>query len=319
MTTYYNKTTFILLISLSLFFSCSENKKAVATTDLEQEQSTPITVTGSDFSNFAKIGSKYTSETLNISKVNSVPQGGENQIWDFREYKDENHTRDTTHDNHPVPAGSSFTSATFVREHQSDFHKDLNYTEFFEVSEEGFYKLGVKVNQATVNLGNGILLTSTGEEDPITPKDLIFKFPMNYKDKTHYEGFLVEQYQLTAPPFDFSDAPVERKLTSNVKSEVIGWGKLILPHEALEDTTEVLLIKNTESVTVNYLVNDTTAPEALLSPLGLKEGATHEMIFYNFVSKEHGVIMSMDFNVDDNTKKVVFPAHFASYTIEKHF
>ena len=43
------------------------------------------------------------------------------------------------------------------------------------------------------------------------------------------------------------------------------------------------------------------------------------MVFYNFVSKEHGVIVSMDFNIDDDTKEALFPAHFASYTVEKPF
>ncbi|PIY08954.1 MAG: hypothetical protein COZ18_09600 [Flexibacter sp. CG_4_10_14_3_um_filter_32_15] len=182
-----------------------------------------------------------------------------------------------------------------------------------------FYKLGVKVNQATANLGNGILLTSMGEEDPITLKDLIFKFPVNYKDTTHYEGFLVEEYTLTVPSMGFADAPAKRKMTSNVKSEVVGWGKVILPHEALEDTTKVLLIKNTETMVANYLVNGTTAPEALLSPLGLKEESTHSIIFYYFISKEHGTMARMTFDINDTAEEIVFPAHFASYTIEKHF
>lgn len=52
--------------------------------------------------------------------------------------------------------------------------------------------------------------------------------------------------------------------------------------------------------------------------LKLKEGGFHDMIFYNFVSKEHGVVITMNFDIDDNTKKIEFPTHFSSYKVEKH-
>lgn len=310
----YINATFILFILL--ISACTGSKKGTST-----KQTTPITITGADYGKYVKIGSKYTSETLDISKMKALPTEGENQIWDLRAYELPNHAhvREQTHDNHPVPVTTAFTSATFTRNHKSEFIPDFNYTEFFEVSEEGYYKLGVVVDKATANLGNGILLKSTGEEDVMTPKDLIFKFPIYYGEKTHYEGFLSEEYTLTVPSLGLTDAPVKRKMTSTVKSEVVGWGKVILPDAALEDATEVLLVKNTEHIMSNYFLNGKTAPDALLNMLKLKEGGFHDMIFYNFVSKEHGVIASMDFNIDDDTKEIVFPAHFASYTVEKHF
>lgn len=313
MATYFKKTILILFILIGIF-SCKGNK----TTTHLKNKSTAIVVTGKDFSNFVKIGTKYTSETLDISKINTVPQAGENQIWDLRMYKDPNHIREKSHDNHPVPKETSFTIATFTRRHQSEFSKEFNYTEFFEVSEEGFYKLGVKVDKTVANFGNGIFLTSTGEDDPMQPKDLIFKFPMHYNDSTHYEGTLLEQYKLTLPSLGLQDAPVERKLTSNVKSEIIGWGKLILPHEAIKDTTEVLLVRNTEMIKGNYFLNGTTAPDPLLGMFNLKEGSTHKMIFYFFVSKHYGTIATIAFDIDDANGKVVFPANYAYYTIEKH-
>jgi hypothetical protein len=318
MITYINKYILILFFSLISLFACTTNKQATTTKTNVEIKEKPITVTGSDYGNFIKIGSKYTSETLDKSKINVVPVGGENQIWDLRKYKMVNHVRDTTLDNHPVPAGTSFTSATFVRNHQSDFIKDFSYTEFFEMSDDGFYKLGVKVDKATANLGNGILLKSTGEEDPIHPKDLIFKFPMNYHDKTHYEGSLVEQYSLTVPSMGFADVPVERKLSMTTKSEVIGWGKLLLPEGALDEKVDVLLIRNEESLTANYLFNGGAAPEALLKMLNLKEGSTHYLVFYSFISKEHGLVTSISFDKDDKNENVLFPAIFADYIVEKH-
>ena len=284
MTTLFKKNAFYFILLTGITFSCTGSKQTTSNTKVDseaQKQTTPITITGADYGEYVKIGSKYTSETLDVSKINSLPSEGENQVWDLRAYELPNHAhvREQTHDNHPVPATTAFTSATFTRNHQSDFIKDFNYTEFYEVSNEGFYKLGFVVDKATANLGNGIFLKSTGKEDVMTPKDLIFKFPMYYGEKTHYEGVVEEEYILTAPPLGLSDAPAGRKLTFTVKSEVVGWGRVILPDAALEDTTEVLLVKNTESVTANYFVNGNTAPDVLLNMLKLKEGGIHEMVF----------------------------------------
>ena len=309
----YTKATIILFLSALL--ACTANKHHRNSS----KESNPIIITGEDYANHTKIDSKYTFETLDVSKITTLPTEGKNQLWDLRPYQLANHVREQTHDNHPVPAGTSFSTATFVRKHQSEFIKDFSYTEFYEVSDEGFYKLGIIVDEATANLGNGILLKSTGKEDILTPKDLIFKFPIYYGEKTNYEGFVVEEYTLTVSALGLVDAPVARKLTSTVQSEVVGWGKVVLPDAALDQTTEVLLVKNIETLKSNYFLNGQTAPAALLSMLGLKENYIDNMVFYNFISKEHGSIASISFDVDDTTKKIVFPAHFSSYKVEKHF
>ncbi len=315
---HFIKATIILLLLLNIFSACTGSKKQVKT---NEKKATPITITGKDFAEHTRIDAKYTFETLDISKIDKLPTEGENQVWDLRSYELPNHkhVREQTHDKHPVPAGTSFTTATYTRNHQSEFIKDFTYTEFFEVSEEGFYELGVRVDKATANLGNGIILKSTGKEDVMTPKDLIFKFPMYYGETTHYDGIVEEEYTLTVPSLGMTDAPVKRKMSKTVESKVVGWGKILLPDAALDKTAEVLLVRNKESVKANYFLNGSTAPDALLSMLNLKEGYIDEMIFYTFVSKEHGVIASIDFNIDDDTKEVVFPAHFSSYKVEKHF
>ena len=187
----FSKNVLVLLALVGLFSSCDKDKDA--------ESATSITILGSDYANFVKVGSKATYKTLDNSKINSFPVTGANQVWDLKAYEMSNATTLTNRDNLPVPSGTSFTSATFVRTQQSEFISDFTFTEFYEMSDEGYYRIGIKVDAGTANLGNGITLTSTGDENPLTTKDLRFKFPMTYNTVNNNEAVLREGYKLTAP------------------------------------------------------------------------------------------------------------------------
>lgn len=324
----FSKIFLVLFIFVGVFFSCTEEDTpapdpiptdtvvvvppdttgtgdTTTTPDPDPEpepepEPTAISVTGSDYAVHTRVGSAFTGKTFDNLLIREVPSVGENQVWDLRAYQSSNPSDVTSRENLPVPAGSSFTSATFVRTQQSTFIEAFTYTEFYEVSEEGYYKVGDKVDAGSADLGGGILLTAPGNEVTLTPKQLFFKFPMNYEDVTEQEGVLRESYSLTAPAFGLTNAPVERKITYPTKTEVVGWGKVILPEGAISDTTEVLLVKNTETIKINYFLNGSTAPNALLSGLNLTEGETSTIIFYYFISKEFGTVAFYSFEVGSN-------------------
>jgi hypothetical protein len=340
MITQFSKIFLALFIFVGIFFSCTKNEdpKPIpvdpidtvvivprdttgtedTTTDTPDPEPEPtaITVTGSNYGNYQKVGSKNTSKRLVDARIREFPVSGKNQVWDLRTYASSSAATSESRTNLPVPDSTSFTSATFVVTQQSTFISDFTYTEFYEVSDNGYYKIGDKVHAGSADLGNGTTLTAAGTEVALNPQDLIFKFPMNYDDVTEQEGIQIEGYSLTAPAFGLSNAPVERKITYPKKSEVVGWGKVILPQGAIADTTEVLLVKNTSTIITNYFLNGSTAPDALLSALNLTEGGKSTTIFYYFISKEFGVIASMTFATDTNGN-ATFPATFARYVETK--
>lgn len=307
----FNKRTLVLFVLLSILSSCDKDDKIEPI-----EERTPIVITGSDYKKYQKVDSKTISLSLDNSKITLPPIEGEDQIWDLKIYEVSNPARLTSRDNLLVPSGTSFTSADFIRTQSSTFISAFTYNEFYEISEEGYYTIGSKINVATADLGNGTTLTTLGIEAPYNPKGLIFKFPMNYGDVTEQEGMLSENYSLTAPAFGLSNASVERKITIPTKSEVVGWGKLLLPQEGIMDSTEVLLVKNTITNTLNYFLNESTAPKSLLDALNLIEGSSSTFIYYYFVSKEFGTIASSVFAVDSNGT-TLFPAISASYATSK--
>jgi hypothetical protein len=277
---------------------------------------TAIIVLGTDFMITRQPNLVIKTYSLQNSKIRTAPTHGEKQVWDLREYILPNAEIQTDDKFRPVPAGTSFTTATFITTQQSEFSSDFTFSEFFEASENGYYRLGVKIDAGTANLGNGTLLTATGNEDAITPKDLIFKFPMNYNTVNDNVGVLKEKYSLTAPAFGLTNAPVERKLTYTVKSEVVGWGKVILPQGGITDSTEVLLVKNTETTLSNYFLNGSRAPDVLLNSLNLKENEKITFIFYRFMSKQFGIVASFGFDTN-SSGTIKFPATASSYTISR--
>lgn len=337
----FSKIVLALFILAGIFSSCDKDKDpepdvivtpidTVVTTPVDttttpvdttttpepEPEPTAITVLGTDFMATRQPNLVIKFASLQNSKIRTAPTHGEKQVWDLREYTLPSATTEIDANFLPVPAGTSFTTATFIRTQPSEFSSDFTFSEFFEASESGYYRLGVKIDSATANLGNGILLRAPGNEDAITPKDLIFKFPMNYNNVNDNVGVLKENYSLTAPAFGLTNAPVERKLTYTVKSEVVGWGKVFLPQGGITDSTEVLLVKNTESSLANYLLNGSRAPDALLNGLSLVENGKSTSIYYRFISKEFGIVASFSFETN-SSGTIKFPATASSYTISR--
>jgi hypothetical protein len=300
-----NKSLFTGLLLVVLLLSCSESPKPA----------TPITVTDTDFAATQKPNISTRLIAFDQAKFTAALAEGENQTWDFSTYKANTATPSTT--NYLAPqANTTFKTATYsVRYNSTILNLNLVLTDHYEVSATGLYNLGSQIEPKSVPLGGGIVLRAVGNESAWTTKFLIWKFPIVYKDNYSTESVLKESFRLTAPPFGLTDAPTDRVGTVKKQTQVVGWGKLILPSDAKVVTNEVLLLKTTATFTYNYLLGGATAPAALTGALGLTQGEATTRVFYEFVSKNGGNVAIVNFEADA-TGKPKFPSYQAVYNIK---
>ncbi len=298
-----NKSLFAGLFFVLVALSCSESPKPAAA----------ITVLHTDFAATQKpnTSSKYIG--FEKGKFATAPTEGENQTWDFSAYKSSTATASTT--NYLVPeANTMFKTATYGLKYVSRvLGLNLNITNHYEISSTGYYNLGAQIQQSSSSLGNGIVLSTVGNETEWTPKALLWKFPIVYKDNYTSESAIKESFRLTAPPFGLTNAPTDRINTIKQQVQVVGWGKLILPTDGKMVTSEVLLLKYTSTSTLTYLLNNNPAPAALLGGLGLTQGSSTTSVSYYFISKNGGDIATVIFDTDA-TGNLKFPAVGSYYS-----
>jgi hypothetical protein len=292
---------FLSLIS----FSCSESPKPA----------TAITISDTDFAATQKPNTSVKYIDFEKEKFSTAPTEGENQTWDFSAYKSSSATPRTI--NYLTPrANTSFKTATYGLKYVSRaLGLNLNITNHYEISSTGFYNLGGQIEQTSSSLGNGIVLSTVDNENAWTPKVLLWKFPMVYKDSYNSESSIKESFRLTAPPFGLTNAPTDRINTSQQQAQIVGWGKLILPTDGKVVTSEALLFKLTTTSTFTYLLNNNPAPAVLLGGLGLTQGEKVTRVTYYFFSKNSGDIAVITFDTD-GTGKLKLPA-VSSYYLTK--
>ncbi len=296
------KNLFVGLLLTTLLFSCSESPTPVAAT----------VVTATDFAATQKPATSVKYTLFNQSKFTTALAEGENQTWDFSANKASTSNVLTVNYLAPV-SNTSFKTATYAVKYVSKvLNLDLTLTDHYEIATNGLYDIGSQIEAKPVPLGNGVVLTPVGNESAWTPKLQVLKFPITYKDSYSAESVLKESFKLTVPPFGLTDAPTDRVGTVKKQTQVVGWGKLILPSDANVVSNEVLLVKTTATFTYNYLLGGNTAPAAITSALGLTQGESTTRVFYEFISKSGGSIASINFEADA-TGRPKFPPFEAYY------
>jgi hypothetical protein len=298
-----DKSLWVGLLLTVLLFSCSESPKPATSVS---------TISSTDFAATQKPATTTKYVLFDPTKFTATFAEGENQTWDFSANKASTSNAITVNYLTPL-SNTSFKTATYaLRSVSKVLNLDLTLTDHYEIFAMGLYDLGSQIEAKPVSLGNGVVLTPVGNESAWTPKLQIFKFPMNYKDSYNAESTLKESFKLTAPPFGVTDAPTDRVGTVKKQTQVVGWGKLILPSDANATTSDVLLVKTTATFTYNYLVGGNPAPAALTGALGLTQGESITRVFYEFISKNGGSIASISFEADA-TGKAKLPPFEAYY------
>ena len=297
MITSFSRIVFAFIFIGTVLIACKKK-------DDTEPTATAIQVTSTDYQPTNTSNRKLSIKSFEVGDITTVPEEGENKIWDLSAYASAS-SQVSVIQNNPVPSSSSFSTATFVRTGPSEFLSDFTYNQYYEVSEQGYFKVGVKIDAGDAQL-QGATVTSEGEDASIEPAQMILKFPLNYQDATSRESVLIEKYTLTAVPFGITNAPVERRIDFKTSLEVVGWGKVVLPQGAIANNVEVLLVKNTEEFVSTYFLNNAPAPQVLLSALNVSSEPVKYVDYY-FVSKEFGIITNIRFDRNDSGA-VVTPA-----------
>ncbi len=116
------------------------------------------------------------------------------------------------------------------------------------------------------------------EEEPL------LQLPLQYEDTWSADYTRTLTMQLFLPTFGLEDVPAQQTDSVSVTSEVVGWGSLTIPNLTYSGTQdlEVLLLKQTLTQRSFYTVDGNPAPQALLDTLGVEQGQTLVLTFYQF-------------------------------------
>ena len=286
-----------LIIPLLAFAAMSSCKKTVVS---------PLEITKADFNTYFKAGgTSYNTFQAAVATL-SVPVAGENQNWDFSTLA-ETSSSIGGGTNFLVPGNPAYPTATFAFASTSTYKAGANAspgfaaTNFYEISDAGYYTLGFSQNAATA-----ISITSLGATINYSAQNLTYTgttkypnilFPMKYGTAPNITSGIVfaSNYTVNAPAFGLINTPGQTKLTSSVTIEIIGSGIANLKGIG---QVRVLLTKNTWSDKANYFLGGAPAPAALLSNLGITDGGVTTGTTYRFIAEGLGSVGLID--VDAN-------------------
>ena len=283
------------MIPLLAFVALSSCKKTVVG---------PLEITKADFNTYFKVaGTPYNTFQAVVATL-SVPAAGENQNWDFTTLS-ETSSSINGGANFLVPTNAAYPSATLSFAGTSTYRSGANAspgfatTNFFEISDDGYYTLGFSQNAPTAisiaSLGATLNypaqnLTYTG-----TTKYPNVLFPMKFGTAPNVTSGIVftNNYTVNAAAFGLINTPGQTKVTSSVTLEIIGSGTANLKGIG---QVRVLLAKSSWSDKANYFLGGAPAPAALLSNLGITDGGVTTGTTYRFIAEGLGGVGLIDVN-----------------------
>lgn len=231
---------------------------------------------------------------LNESSYGTPSEGAE-QFWDFRNLT-ENGNADfpyyTTTDpffdeTFHFEASALALSSFFIR---ADFHSGLD--------DIGYFSYGMEQYDTTFSL----TATTGGAMDELHFPD--FKqyfdgvqnsmfFPLTYQDWWIDTVTRVTPFDITIAAFGLNATPGNHKRVFTYDNEVVGYGGLLMTDSsgADSDTMQVLLVKSWIQFVDSFFVGGQPAPAALLTGLGLTQGAVTNELEYYFYREGYGDIL----------------------------
>lgn len=289
---------FILpLMSIFAMFSCSED-------DVQTSVETPLVITKEDYNtNYSVGGTKFAFFNAENTAV-SIPVPGENQTWDFSTLT-EIFSVENGGENFLTPSNAAFPSATYSYTSQSSYNVSgfasdtYDITYFAEISDSGAYNLGFSQDEpatlyvasldATFNYGlqNRNYTGTTKYASVIFPAKM-GNAPVTVNDITDTSSFTV-----TAAAFGLSNVPGQTSFTTDLTLEIIASGTANLKGIG---NKRVLVAKTSYTQTTNYFLGGAPAPEALLTNLGVTDGASTTGTTYRFIAEGLGTVGVIEVN-----------------------
>lgn len=299
------KKLIIPILILATFYACKKSSN-----DTPQAL---LVITKADYSNYKVGGTAFSFSTVNAASV-SVPASGEGQTWDFSALAETGSTT-TGGANFVTPANAAFSSATYmyvgtnawtVSGQSSPTYASSN---FVELSDAGIFDLSFSQNAAA-----SIVIASLGATISYPAQNL------NYTGTTKYPSVIfpakvgnaaavttgivkTSNYTVTAAAFGLNNTPGQTKITTSVTQEIIGSGTAKFKNIA---AVRVLVVKNSWSDKINYFLGGAPAPPALLTNLGVTDGAITTGATYRFVGEGLGTVAILDVNASGVITNAIF-------------
>ena len=298
----------LLLPLLFLVTYCSCDK-----TEPDPTPQTPLVITKADFSNNKVGGTAFSFSTVNSASA-TVPVSGEGQTWDFSTLAETSSTT-TGGSNFVTPANATFPSATYMTASTTAWtvsgstSPTVAASNFNEVSDAGFFDLGYSQNAATsivvASLGATIAYPIQNLNYTGTTKYPNVNFPAKVGNAPVVTSGIVKtsSYNVTATAFGLNNTPGQTKVTTTITQEVIGSGTAKCRNI---DAVRVLVIKNSYSDRTNYFLGGAPAPAALLTNLGVVDGAITTGTTYRLVGEGLGTVGIIDVNASGTITNAIF-------------
>ena len=299
------KKLIIPILILATFYACKKSSNDTA--------QAPLVITKADFSNNKVGGTAFSFSTVNAASA-SVPASGEGQTWDFSTLAETGSTT-TGGANFLTPANAAFASATYmyagtnawtVSGQSSPTYATSN---FVELSDAGIFDLSFSQNAAAsiviASLGATITYPAQNLNYTGTTKYPNVIFPAKVGNAAAVTSGIVKtsNYTVTAAAFGLNNTPGQTKITTTVTQEVVGSGTAKFKNIA---AVRVLLVKNSWSDKINFFLGGAPAPPALLTNLGVTDGAITTGVTYRFVGEGLGTVGILEVNASGVITSAIF-------------
>ena len=278
----------ICLLAATVVWSCQKSETTPE----------PLVITKTDYNtNFKVGGAIYNTFQVSPASV-TIPTKGENQTWNFSTLAETTTSTNgnatfLTPNNVAYPTATITSAGTLARAVGGATSPAVAATYFTEISDAGSYELGYSQDAASAinvpSLGATINyavqnLTYTG-----TTKYPIVLFPAKFGNATTNTNGIVltTNFTVTAAALGLNKTPGQTKVTSSVTTDIIGSGTANLKGIG---NVRVLVTKNTWSDVTNYFLGGAPAPPALLTNLGITDGAVATGSTYRFIAEGLGTV-----------------------------
>jgi hypothetical protein len=279
-------------VAFCLFISCKKNDDAAVTE--------PFVLSKTDFSlNYKASGAAYSFFKTNLSASPvAIPARGDNQSWDFSGLAD---TATLNFGGFLVPSNGSFPTATFSTTGSVSFSlgglntPEVPATYYYELADAGFYDLGYTLNSGTTliipSIGGTLAYSAQTVNYTGTTKLPYIHFPAKLNDSVVTTNInYASSYTANAAALGVVNTPGQTKFKITATNVIMASGTAKLKGIG---NVRVLVNRHTETRQTNYFLGGAPTPTALLTQLGLTDGALSTTVVYEFYGEGLGVVAKL--------------------------
>lgn len=268
-----------------------------------------LSITKADFAtNYKPGGASYNNATINIAATPvTAPVAGENQNWDVSGLTI---ASSIVLGPFVAPTNAAYPSATFGSNVTAKFgfgslsSAGTPGVQYYELSNDGWYNLGTSTSATdvlTIAAIGGTLTFAPQNIGAGSAKYPLINLPASFGSQST-AGNIVDNsnFIANAPAVGVVNTPGQSRRTDSVSNNIFASGTLSLKGIG---KVRVLVNKQTQVQKINYFLGGAPAPAALLTTLGLTDGASTTTISYNFYAEGLGNVGRISCDASGTTVK----------------